>query len=140
MSDIQNSSHSPAGDHDGPEVDGAQVSRGPLTVRGPSFQKSILAEVMTVVNGVLLDVLGRSPLIQIEQRSEQVVQAGVSALFLYPDIQQFVDLVFVGKELFAFDHIVVDAELTEESLVVVDVNFFKIVEAFPQRQFTCEQR
>lgn len=95
---------------------------------------------MTVVNGVFLDELSRSPLIQVEQHLEEVVQVGLLARLLYPDVQQIVDPVFVGKVFLPFDHVVGDAEVTEESLVIVNVDFFEVVEAFPQRPFACGQR
>lgn len=91
---------------------------------------------MAVVNRLLLDGLGRSPLVQIQKRFQQVVQGGVPALSLHPDVQQLVDPVLVGEGIFALDHVVVDAEVTEESLLVVELDFLKVLEAFPQRLFT----
>lgn len=95
---------------------------------------------MAVVNRLLLDGLGRSPLVQIQKRFQQVVQGGVPALSLHPDVQQLVDPVLVGEGIFALDHVVVDAEVTEESLLVVELDFLKVLEAFPQRLFTCRER
>lgn len=76
---------------------------------------------MTIINSLLLDILGCSPLIENKQSFQQVVQAGISAHFFHPNIQHFVHPVFEGKVLFAFDHIIDNPEVTEESLVVVDV-------------------
>lgn len=50
------------------------------------------------------------------------------------------NLVVVREAVFALDHVVVYPEVTEEPPVAVDVDFFKILEAFPQRLFTCRRK
>lgn len=95
---------------------------------------------MTTSNSVLLYGLSRAPLVQVNQRLQQVVQAGVPALLLHPNAQQLVDLVFIQKALFALYYVVVDPQVTEESLVVVEIDVDKILEAFLQRIFTCEKQ
>lgn len=69
-----------------------------------------------------------------------MVEAGLPARLLDPDVEQLVDLVFVQDALLALDHVVVDAELAEEPLVVVVVHLFEVLEALPQRLFACGHR
>lgn len=121
-----------------PRQEGVPRQSDPL--RSTSTWSSVLADVVSVVDGFLLDVLGRSPLVQIQKGLEQPVQAGLLALFLDPVAQQVVNLVFVGQVVPAFDGVVPDAEVTEEPLVVVHVDFFEEVEALPERLLTCRRR
>lgn len=91
------------------------------------------------MDGPLLDGLGGPPLIQVQQGAEQAVQVGLSALLLHPDVQQLVDSVLIRKAVVAFDHIVIEAQATEEPLVIVDVQISKEVEASPERVDACRE-
>lgn len=84
---------------------------------------------MAIFHGILHDRLRRSPLVQLKQSFQQIIQASVSSLLLNPNVQQLVDPVFIEKVLSAFDHIVTDPKLTEESLMLVHIQFFKIPKA-----------
>lgn len=87
---------------------------------------------MAIFYGILLDYLSCSPLIQLKQSFQQIIQTSLSSLLLNPDVQQFMDPVFIGEALFAFDHIVTNPKMTEESLMLVQVQFFKIPKALPE--------
>lgn len=116
---------------------GGQMSwpRSPVTLRVRTF-----AQVMTVANGLFFDVLGRATLVEVAQDLQEGVERRLSARLLYPDVEQRVDPVFVEEVVLVLDHVVVDAELTKEPLVIVQVKFLKIREATAQRLFACEQR
>lgn len=93
-----------------------------------------------MVNGLLFDDLGRATLPQVEQNLQEVVEARVSALFLYPDVEQGVDAVFVVEPLPGLDHVVADAQVAKELPVIVHVDFLKILKAVAQGLFACKQR
>lgn len=95
---------------------------------------------MSVVNGLFFDDLGRATLFQVEQNLQEVVEVRFSACFLYPDVEQCMDAIFVVELLLSLDHVVADAEVAKELLVIVHVEFLKILKAVAQRLFACEQR
>lgn len=90
------------------------------------------APVMSVVNGLFFDDLGRATLSQVEQNLQEVVEARFAARFLYPDVEQCVDAIFVGEPLLSLDRVVADAKVAKELLVIVHVEFLKILKAVAQ--------
>lgn len=95
---------------------------------------------MSVVNGLFFDDLGRATLSQVEQNLQEVVEARFAARFLYPDVEQCVDAIFVGEPLLSLDRVVADAKVAKELLVIVHVEFLKILKAVAQWLFACKQR
>lgn len=95
---------------------------------------------MSVEKGLFFDVLGRATLFQVEQNPQEVIEGRFSARFLYPDVEQFVDALFIGEILLSLDHVVTDAEAAKELVAIVHVEFLKILEALAQRLFACKQR
>lgn len=92
------------------------------------------------MNGLFFDDLGRATLPQVEQNLQEVVEARFSARFLYPDVEQRVDAIFVVEALLCLDHVVADAKVAEELLVIVHVEFLKILKAAAQGLFACKRR
>lgn len=88
---------------------------------------------------LLLDDLGRPPLVQLQQSLQQVVDGGLAARLLHPHVEQLVDPVLVRHRVLALDDVVVQAQAAEEAAVVVDVHLNKVVEAPPQRLLTWRQ-
>lgn len=95
---------------------------------------------MSVVKGLFFDDLGRATLSEVEQNLQEVVEARFSARFLYPDVEQSVNAIFVVEPLLSLDRVVADAKVAKELIVIVHVEFLEILKAVAQRLFACKQR